>query len=179
MQESDRILLTSNGRKLVRDGSRLVVVATGTKGTAPLLLIPGLMVTMGGLFTLVYVPLGILGVAPWPIGPVALVVTIASGTLLWWAARTRRRLDERPWRSRPVIAIFDFETDQLLDRRAEPVAPIGNVVIRRRRSWWNTAAYRLLAEWPGGSIELVRDSLFSAGPSTFAFELSRYGLRLG
>ena len=179
MEEAGRTLVASNGRKLVRDGSRLVVVATGTKGTAPLLLVPGLVAMMAGVFALVYVPLWLVGEAPWPIGLVALLVAVLAGALLRWVARFRRRLDARPWRSRPVVAIFDFDAGQLLGRSAEPLAPIGNVVIRRRMIWGNGTASRLMAEWPGGSVELVRASLFSAGPSTFASELSKRGVRLG
>ena len=176
MAETARVLVTTNGRRLQVDGARLLVVDVGTSRFSLLLLVLGFVLTLSSLFTLTYLSLGIVGAAPWPIGVVSAAVAVVFGFLIWLVVRTRRRREQRPAGETPTIVVFDLDSQRLLSGLGTPLAALDTVVVRRRRFTTFGTIARLVVEWPGGSIELVREDIFDNGFDDFCRQLSSRGV---
>ncbi len=177
MVASGTELATHNGRRLVVDGDRVVLVDLGTRWTVPLLIGVGFFFGIGVVFTLTYVPLAIARSVPWQGAAAAAATVVVLGTTLRWLIRYRRRMASRPLEQQKTVAIFDFDQGRLRTPDGSTDVSLGNVTLRSRRHV-RTLASRLSAEWPEGRLVVVEEGVFSSGHGRFESILGSHGLRV-
>jgi len=169
-------LVQSGGYAIYEEDGRLLFANLGTGWMWNAGFVLALLVFIVGMNGIIFIGLGLAGVADVPpawVGGVFLGIASVLALLLRSLFRVTRRV--RPLDRRRVVAIVDIPGGRLLDGSERPLASLSEVRFGRALQLTSSAP-SLAARWSGGRRIIAQGNFFAGGNAALEAVLRERGL---
>ncbi len=170
-------LAESSGTLIYEAGNKLYISKRPATWTSVFLFVTGLLAVIllvNGVLQLV--PLGTDAIGSSKIGMILILVAIFFIIVFWRVRMYQKKLSAIPFQEFKNIAIFDFETNNLLDGQQNILTPINQAWLTRKMLL-SSSSPELLISWDRGSLSIVKGNPFSGGIASIEKVLLSKGIR--